>query len=241
MSHLKTLLFATVAILSSSNAFALVASPGPIVNDPNFNQTATTSPSYYGIAAWGASNPPGTNPTYAGSSGFGGNNPWDNGTPGNGQTKVGFIANSTASNPGFISQVISGFIVGDSYVITMLADGRVGGSTPAGLRITVAAPAFVDPGSLGALTLPATVYSNSSIAPVDLVGTSAAKFQTITSQAFTANASSLNVTLSNSGVQNSFVLISGLVLTDVTSVPEPVSLAVLGAGLLGLAAMRRRG
>ncbi len=240
MSHLKTVLFATAAVLSSSSAFALIVSPGPVVNDPNFNQTVTSpNRSYYGIAAWGASNPPLVNPTFAGNLGFDANNQWNNGTPGNGEAKVGFINNSVAATPGFISQVISGFVVGDSYVITMLANGRTGQGA-AGLTITVGAPAFVPSGpALAALTLPATVFA-SAIPAVDPVAVSVTTFRTVTSQAFIANAGSLNVTLSNSGVQGSTLLISGFALTDVTSVPEPVSLAVLGTGLLGLAMMRRR-
>lgn len=226
-------------------ALAGAASAAPVVADPNFNQTATTSPDYYGIVAWGADNLP-PNPQYQGNSSFAGNvgfipnNQWNNGIPGNGQLKVGFINNSPVATPGFISQVISGFTVGDSYVITLLANGRLG-TGAAGLVISVDLPNIVLLGTGSfALSPPAVVYS-SPIASADATTVSSTPFQTVTSSAFTATQSSLKVTLTNSGVQDSTVLLSGFALTDVTPVPEPVSLALLGAGLIGLAMIRRRG
>ena len=229
---------AAIALLAIVAPCAAVAAP--VVSDPNFNLTPTSAVgSYYGIAAWGANGAPGGNQTYAGNIGFDSNNEWNNGTPGNGQTKVGFINNSTVATPGYISQVISGFTVGDSYTISVLVNGRLATGT-AGLQISVSPPpVVVTSTSALALTPPAVVYS-AAVPAVDPTTVQATQFQQVTSSAFTATSSSLDVTLTNSGVQGSTVLLSGFALADVTSVPEPVSLALLGTGLLGLAAVRPR-
>ncbi len=221
MPFRRMLLAATAAILAAG-----AASAAPIVNDPNFNQTVTTSPYFYGMDAWGAttqtSSPSYTgNPSFAGSVGFDVNNQWNNGTPGNGQVKVGFIANN-----GFISQAISGFTVGDSYVINVLTNGRSGVGA-ASLRIATSAPA-------------GTVY-NGAMLPVDGVSNTTKPFMNVTTSSFVASASTLTITLTNTGASDSTVLLSGFALQDITSVPEPVSMALLGTGLLGLAMMRRRG
>jgi len=221
MPFRRMLLATTAAILVAG-----AASAAPIVNDPNFNQTATTGPFFYRMVAWGAANVP-SSPSYAGNMSFAGNvgfdvnNQWNNGTPGNGQAKVGFIANN-----GFISQAISGFTVGDSYVINVLANGRSGVGV-ASLQISTSAPA-------------GTVYS-AAIPPADGVGNTISPFRNVTTSSFVASASTLTITLTNTGASDSSVLLSGFALRDITGVPEPVSMALLGTGLLGLALMRRRG
>jgi hypothetical protein len=108
-----------------SALLASAASAAPVVVDPNFDQTVTAAPYYYGIAGWGAvgaqQGDPAYDPSFAGNVGFDVMNQWNNGLPGNGQAKVGFIANAG----GYIYQAISGFTVGESYSITLLANGRV--------------------------------------------------------------------------------------------------------------------
>ncbi len=207
-------IFLAAAALMLVSGTAIAA---PIVNDANFNQTVTAGPSFYGMAAWVV---PGNN-SFVGNVGFDVNNQWNNGTPGNGQAKVGFIANN-----GFISQAISGFTVGGSYVITVLANGRTGVGT-AQLQIST--------GNAG------TVLFTGNEAPVAAVNSQAAAFRTVTTSAFVATAGTVNIVLTNLGASDSSVLLSGFAIRDVTAVPEPVSMVLVGAGLLGLAVVRRRG
>ncbi|HEY0206070.1 MAG TPA: hypothetical protein VGC15_18180 [Acetobacteraceae bacterium] len=216
-----------------SALLASAAVAAPVVVDPNFNETVTTAPYYYGIAGWGAAGLPASdpayNPSFAGSIGFGVMNQWNNGLPGNGETKVGFIANAG----GYIQQAISGFTAGESYSITLLANGRVASadyplSSPAALTITTDAANY-------------TLYSG-VIAPVDPAGTQDAPFQVITGQAFTAYSSTITVVLTNTGARDSTVLLSGFAINDLgVAVPEPVSISFAATGLLALGLMRRRG
>ena len=222
--------------LAAAAVFALLASAAvaaPVVVDPNFNETVTQAPYYYGIAGWGAASQPASdpayNPSFAGNVGFDVLNQWNNGLPGNGETKVGFIANAG----GYIRQAISGFAVGESYSITLLANGRVASadypmSSPAALTITTDATNY-------------NLYS-AVIAPVDPALMQDTPFQVITGQAFTAYSSTITVVLTNTGAQDSTVLLSGFAINDLgAAVPEPVSLSLAATGLLALALMRRRG
>ena len=67
-------------------------------------------------------------------------------------------------------------------------------------------------------------------------------FQVITGQAFTAHSPTITVVLTNTGAQDSTVLLSGFAINDLgVTVPEPVSLGLAATGLLALALRRRRG
>lgn len=227
------MLFRTTFLAAASYALlAGAAAATPVVVDPNFNQTATATPYYYGIAGWGAAglapSSPAYNPSFAGNVGFDPNNQWNNGTPGNGQTKVGFLSNSGS----YIFQEISGFTVGDSYSISVLANGRMASpdypqSAPAALTITAGTVSYA-------------LYSG-DITAVDLPSVQDTSFHLLTGLAFTANAATIMVRLTNTGTQDSTVLLSGFAITDLgVAVPEPVSLALFGTGMLGLALVRRR-
>jgi len=223
----------TLTVAAVSALLASAASAAPVVVDPNFNDTATAAPYYYGIAGWGAVvlpvSDPAYNPSFAGNLGFDVMDQWNNGFPGNGEMKVGFIANTG----GYIYQAISGFTVGESYSITLLANGRVASadyplSSPAALTITTDATNY-------------DLYSG-VIAPVDAASVQDTPFQVITGQVFTAYSTTIKVTLTNTGAQDSTVLLSGFAINDLgVAVPEPASLALAGTGLLALALVRRRG
>ena len=83
----RTLFTALASVLLAGTALA-----APVVVDPNFNQTNTFSPYYYGIVGWGADNSPPSptyagNPSFAGSVGFDPSNQWNNGSLASGETK----------------------------------------------------------------------------------------------------------------------------------------------------------
>lgn len=227
MPQIKTVL-AAVALLWAVTGQAQAT---PVVIDPNFNETPTSADKYYGMAAWNAVAQPGGNPSFAGSVGFDAFNQWNNGTPGNGVDKVGFLANGGA----YIYQAISGFSVGGTYRISLVANGRV---------IHAATPTV----PMAALTITSsssgTLYA-ADVPPIDMAQTRNNSFAAVTTSTFTANAPTVTVRLANTGGADSTVLISGFAISEVSrsdvglNVPEPGSMAVLGAGLLGLVAARR--
>lgn len=226
MLHGKMALTACLCVMLSG-----VAAAAPLVNDPNFDQTPTTDYYHYGLSAWNANGDPAVNPSFAGNVGQDVLNQWNNGTPGNGEPMVGFLSGTGS----YIYQAISGFTFGDIYQIGLLVNARVLdalniNSQPAGLQITTSTSA--------------PVY-NGTFLPVEAANNFTTTFVQVTSDPFTALSNDVTVTLTNTGTMTSTLLVSGFTIQDIghdasAMIPEPAGAATIAAGLLGLAALRRR-
>ena len=147
---------------------------------------------------------------------------WNNGTLSSGTTVAGFLANPGDS----MSQAVSGFTVGDTYQISLLANARSGQTGTPQLDISVSG----------------ADASGFALSPVDPTGTAATPFRTEL-YSFTAQSSTETITLAEDAASTGgSVLLSGLRIADLsTPVPEPLSLALLVTGLASLGLVRRRG
>ena len=126
-------------------------------------------------------------------------------------------------------------MVGGTYRISLVANGRIfNAATP---TVPMAALTITSSSS-------GTLYA-ADVPPIDMAQTRNNSFAAVTTSTFTAKAPTVTVRLANTGGADSTVLISGFAISEVSrsdvglNVPEPGSMAVLGAGLLGLVAARR--
>lgn len=143
---------------------------------------------------------------------------WDNGSAG-GKSVVGFLQGQSAS----LQQVVSGFVVGFSYRVSVSVNGRSAFSAPT-LTITANGTQIRTP---------------ALVSPVDPLGTFRTAFLPIQSDLFVATNTSMTIAFATTAGSdsNGTALLTG---ASVTQIPEPISLAVLGIGLAGIGVARRR-
>ena len=223
---MQKLLFASL----TGVLIAAAAHAAPVIVDPNFSTFDTTrafngNGVKFNIPGW-TTNSNAINigtMSFNGQSQFNVNAYWNNGALPSGTTVAGFLANPGDS----MSQVVSGFTVGDVYQISVLANARSGQTGTPELDIS----------ATGASTI------SYGLSATDPTGTAVTPFHTEL-YSFTAHSGTETITLGEDGESSGgSVVLSGLQLADLTNpapVTEPISLTLLGAGLASLSLVRRR-
>lgn len=168
-----------------------------------------------------------------------------------GWTPVGFASNSAADpgqyDNGAVASGVVGFLSGPGTSLSQVVNGFTPGSlyqvdvAVAGRERVVVLPVmdiFVDG---------VEVFGPSQISPVDTLFAFDQPFTLIHSSAFVATSSAMTVTLANdvTSPSNATTLLTRVSVTLVgplaaVTIPEPVSMTLLGTALLGLGVMRRR-
>ena len=212
----------TCAAIGAALAIALMSAPAsadPVVLNPNFvtstlPATVAANNTYFAGAPFMIDNwqPIG----FASHSSYD-SAQWDNGKAGT-ETVVGFLQGQSAS----LQQVVSGFVVGFTYRVSVSVNGR---------------------SAFGAPTLTITADGNqirtpALVSPVDPLGTFRTAFLPIQSDLFVATNTFITIafaTTANSD-SNGTALLTGV---SVAQVPEPISLAMLGIGLASIGVARR--
>lgn len=216
---------ATIASLAAALAIAVASMPAaaePVVLNPNFVMNDTATNARYGTGSfflmdWTPSGNPSDNATNSNNDA----GQYDNGYAG-GRSVVGFLSGGGAT----LSQVVQGFVAGMSYKVSVSANAR----SRSGAR-----PMF------GILADGVQVYGPTTLAAVDATGTFSTAFTRIQSDSFIATNTFVTISFANastSDVNASTLLTSAAVA--LSSVPEPVSLAILSVGLIGAGVARRR-
>lgn len=121
------------------------------------------------------------------------------------------------------AQSVGGFAIGQLYQLSWYAGNF--GYSPNGFG-------YVNPNAIETLVGGVSIGAGSTLA--------LSPDWTLQSLVFTATAANLQIAFQLDTTATSYMSIDGITLTEVDAVPEPTTLALLGAGLVAVRARRRR-